>query len=103
MENTAKQKFTIEVCGIKMTVVTEDSQEEVMSVAEAVENRVGEIMLSARYVSKLEAALFVCLDACAEKRQMQKKLNEANSQNALLAARANQMQSELDRLKSGRK
>lgn len=102
MENKEKQKFTVEVSGIRMTVVTDEGQEEVMSVAEAVDARISEVMLSARYISRLEAALFVCLDACAEKRRMQKKLNEVSSQNALLAARVNQLQMELDRQKPGK-
>ncbi len=75
-----KQKYTVSLADCEIHVVTDEPREEVDAIAGAVDRRIREIHLHSRSCSRVDAALILCLEYCAEKLELQKKLKQANAE-----------------------
>lgn len=98
-----KNKHTIKLSDIMITILTEESCEYVNEVVEIVNNQIKDIITNGNHVSKIEAALFCALDNCSEKVKTQRKLISAEAQIALYLATINRLQAENDELRANLK
>ena len=76
-----KQKYSLMIADIQLSVVTDAPQEEVEKIVGILDRRMREINLNSRRCSKNEAALLCALDFCAERLSLQKKNAELESRN----------------------
>ena len=80
-----KQKYTITVANSEIHVITEEPKEAIDTIVGVVDRRIREIHLHSKSCSRVDAALILCLEYCAEKIKMQKKLKQANAEIERLA------------------
>ena len=81
-----KQKYTLSVADAEINVITDEPRETIDAIVGTVDRRIREINLKSRNCSRIEAALLVCLDYCAEKIKLQKKIKMADAEISRLAA-----------------
>lgn len=75
-----KQKYTVNLADCEIHIVTDEPREEVDAIVGAVDRRIREIHLHSKSCSRVDAALILCLEYCAEKSELQKKLKQANAE-----------------------
>ena len=68
-----KQKYSLMIADIQLSVVTDAPHEEVEKIVGILDRRMREINLKSRRCSKNEAALLCALDFCAERLSLQEK------------------------------
>ena len=81
-----KQKYTLVVADSEINVITDEPKEAIDTIVGVVDRRIREIHLHSRSCSKTEAALLLCLDYCAEKLKLQKKIRVSNTEIERLGA-----------------
>lgn len=81
-----KQKYTLSVADAEINIITDEPKESIDTVVGIVDRRIREINLKSRNCSRIEAALLLCLDYCAEKLKLQKKIKMADAEISRLAA-----------------
>lgn len=69
-----KQKYTITIADMELSVVSDAPSEEVEKVVGILDRRVRSILLKSQNCSKIEAALLCALDYCADKVKMKEAL-----------------------------
>lgn len=86
-----KQKYTITIADIEISVVSEAPSEDVEKVVGILDRRIRSILLKSQTCSKIEATLLCALDLCGDKLQMKEALEDvisdledANQKNAVL-------------------
>lgn len=75
-----KEKFTITIADMQISVVSEASSDEVEKVADILKRRVRSILLKSQNCSKTEAIILCALDLCAEKLQIKEVLETVSSE-----------------------
>lgn len=75
-----KQKYTVNLADCEIHIVTDEPREEVDAIVGAVDRRMREIHLHSKSCSRVDAALILCLEYCAEKSDLQKRLKQANAE-----------------------
>ena len=93
-----KQKYTLTVANTQINIVTEMSKDEIDAIVGIVDRRIREIHLHSRSCSRIDAAMLVCLDYCAEKIELQKTLKATNAQLDRLAVENELAQREISLL-----
>ena len=76
-----KQKYSLVIADIQLSVVTDAPQAEVEKVVGILDRRMREINLKSRRCSKNEAALLCALECCAERLTLQDKAAELEARN----------------------
>lgn len=71
-----KQKFALSVADTEINVITEESKEVIDTIVGIVDRRIREI--NNRNCPKNEAAILLCLDYCADKLNLQKKIKNSD-------------------------
>ncbi|MBE6718874.1 MAG: cell division protein ZapA [Ruminococcaceae bacterium] len=79
-----KEKITLVVSGVKITVVTENDPEYVKSLGRLLEKRVSDLVISSTSCSKNEALLLCALDYLDERNKLMKENEELKEQLAKL-------------------
>ena len=102
-----KQKYSLMIADIQLSVVTDAPHEEVEKVVGILDRRMREINLKSRRCSKNEAALLCALDFCAERLAYQEKATELETRNEKYAvvleglkAQVADLRAQVDRLAS---
>ena len=80
-----KQKYTLTVADAEINIITDEPKESIDTVVGIVDRRIREINLKSKNCSRIEAALLLCLDYCAEKLKLQKKIKMADAEISRLA------------------
>lgn len=80
-----KKKYTLTVADSQISVITEEPKEAIDTIVGVVDRRIREIHLHSKSCSRVDAALLLSLDYCAENIQMKKKLKQANAEIERLA------------------
>lgn len=75
-----KQKYTVTVADSEIHLVTEESKQELDDIVGAVDRRIREIHLHSRSCSRVDAALILCLEYCAEKNELQKMIKAQDAE-----------------------
>lgn len=92
-----KQKFTITLLDIPISLVSDESEERVHALAKALSERVQNVLWKSR-VSRTEAALFCALEYLSETENAKARADKAEAQLALYTANLARMREENDRL-----
>ena len=69
-----KKKYTITVANSEIHIVTEEPKEALDTIVGVVDRHVREIHLHSPACSRVDAAIILCLEYCAEKLKLKKKL-----------------------------
>ncbi len=79
-----KEKITLVVSGVKITVVTENDPEYVRSLGRLLEKRVSDLVISSTSCQKNEALLLCALDYLDERNKLAKENEELKAELAKL-------------------
>ena len=74
-----KQKYTITIADMELSVVSEAPSEDVEKVVGILDRRIRSILLKSQTCSKIEATLLCALDLCGDKLQIKEALEEVIS------------------------
>lgn len=95
-----KEKFNVEIAGVKLGLVSEEGKEYVDSVCASIEERLTQLMRSQRNCSLLEAALFCALDLYSSSEANEKKLKNLEAQVALYQVNVTRLKRENEELQT---
>ncbi len=93
-----KQKFTINLLDIPVSIVSDESEESVKALAQTLNERVRSVMWKSRQVSKTEAALFTALEYLSEMEKAKARADKAEAQLTLYSSNVVRLREETDRL-----
>ncbi len=102
MEQINKRKMAVEIAGVHLTLVTDESDSFVEAVVSQVDERM-ESMLNVGIrtgTSTLDAALLCALDAVSERLKAEKRVRTLEAQIALYEANLRSLKEELDGLRT---
>ena len=94
-----KEKFYVEIGGVKLGIVSEEGQAYVEAVANAVNDKINAMVSKNRSCSLLEAALFCALDSYSSGEGDAKKVKNLEAQIALYQANVNRLKKENEELR----
>ena len=97
-EFAMKQKYTITLLDMPVSVVSDEDEETVKALAKALNEKLQSALWKSRQVSKTEAALFCALDSFSEAQSTKQKLDKAEAQLELYTANLARMKEENERL-----
>ena len=102
-----KQKFTVTVADMQISVITEAPSEEVEKVVGVLDRRIRSLMLKSQNCSKTEATLLCALDFCADKIQTKEALEivlsdleDQKEKNAILEEKLALLEKNLEKTES---
>lgn len=93
-----KQKFTINLLDMPVSIVSDESEESVKALAAKLNERVKNVMWKSRQVTKTEAALFTALEYLSDFEGAKARADKAEAQLALYSANIVRLREENDRL-----
>lgn len=93
-----KQKFTINLLDMPVSIVSDESEESVKALAQKLNERVKSVMWKSRQVTKTEAALFTALEYLSDLEDAKARADKAEAQLALYSANIVRLREENDRL-----
>lgn len=95
-----KEKFYVEIAGIKLGIVSEEGQEYVNYIARSVEDRIKSMTGTQRNCSLVEAAIFCAMDFYSTCESDEKKLKNLEAQIALYQVNVNRLKRENEELQA---
>ena len=95
-----KQKFFVEIAGVRLGIISEDGQEYVESVAKAVNDRINQMVKGRKNCSLVEAAIFCAMDFYSTGEGDDRKIKNLEAQIALYQANVNLLKKENEELKA---
>ncbi len=95
-----KQKICVEIAGVKLSLLSENGEEYVASVAKTVDEAVRGVMKSQKNCSLIEAALFCAMNYCSQGTDDSMKVRNLETQVALYQANLNRMRRENEELRA---
>lgn len=93
-----KQKFTITLLDMPVSIVSDESEEDVKALAAKLNERVKAILFKSRQVSKTEAALFCALEYLSDVENAKSRADKAEAQLELYSSNVVRLREENDRL-----
>ena len=93
-----KQKFTINLVDIPVSIVSDESEESVKALAQTLSEHVKNIMWKSRQASKTEAALFCALEYLSDMEKAKMRADKAEAQLTLYSSNVVRLREENDRL-----
>ena len=97
MENNQKKKYTLEIAGTSLTLVSDEGDAFVKAVSTKLDSRMSELLKSSFRVSILDAAILCALDYLGEDVKAEKKIRSLETQLELYEVKMRNMAEELDR------
>jgi len=79
-EKHMKQRYTVDVAGTVLNLLSEESEEYVMGLAKIVSRKINDLVMSSKRCTKLEAAILACLDYLDDKMKTAVKVDDLQSQ-----------------------
>lgn len=86
MEKTQKRKITVDIAGVPLTLITDESDSFVDAVVAQVNERMAVAPHTIRSSSRMDAALLCALDACGDKLHAEKRVRNLEAQIAIYEA-----------------
>lgn len=99
MENNTKKRYSVNIAGIPLNIITEESEDLVNKTAQELSARIRAITNHSFCVSKLDAAILCALDSLAEANKSGCKVRALEAQLAVLEMDMENLRTELDDLK----
>ena len=93
-----KQKFTITLLDIPVSIVSDESEESVKALAAKLNEHVKNVLWKTRQVSKTEAALFCALEYLSDAENAKQRADKAEAQLDLYSNNIVRLREENDRL-----
>lgn len=93
-----KQKFTINLLDMPVSIVSDESEETVKALAAKLSERVKNVLWKSRQISKTEAALFTALEYLSELESAKVRADKAEAQLELYSTNVLRLREENDRL-----
>ena len=93
-----KQKFTISLLDMPVSIVSDESEESVKALAATLNEHVKNLMWKSRQVTKTEAALFCALEYLSDAESAKARADKAEAQLTLYSANIVRLREENDRL-----
>ncbi len=95
----AKKKVTVKIAGVPLTLVTDEPQDFVDAVSEAVNERVVEVTRNSYRINRADAALLCAVDFCGDKLKAEKKVRNLETQLSLYNVNMRRLREEIVALK----
>lgn len=95
-----KEKFYVDIAGIKLGIVSEEGKDYVDSIAKAVNDRIYQMTRNQRNCSLVEAAIFCAMDFYSTCESDEKKLKNLEAQIALYQVNVNRLKRENEELQA---
>ncbi|MBO5374261.1 MAG: cell division protein ZapA [Clostridia bacterium] len=95
-----KQKFYVEIAGVKLGIVSEEGQEYVEDVARTVNDKINLMIHSQKNCSLVEAAIFCAMDFYSTGAGDSRKVKNLEAQIALYQANVNRLKKENEELRA---
>ncbi len=93
-----KQKFTINLVDIPVSIVSDESEDSVKALAATLNEHVKGVMWKSRQASKTEAALFCALEYLSDKEKATARADKAEAQLTLYSNNVVRLREENERL-----
>lgn len=90
-----KERYNIEISGIQLTIVSDETEDFVNSIVARIDERVNDLVVRNKRCSKLDAALLCALDYCGEAVKAEKRIRNLEAQISLYDANIKRMREEL--------
>lgn len=90
-----KERYNIEISGIQLTIVSDESEDFVNAIVARIDERVNDLVVRNKRCSKLDAALLCALDYCGEAVKAEKRIRNLEAQISLYDANIKRMREEL--------
>ena len=94
-----KEKFYVEIGGIRLGIVSEEGQEYVENIAKALNDRINSKILNRKNCSLVEASIFCAMDFFSSGDINSKKVKNLEAQIALYQAHVSRLKKENDELR----
>lgn len=75
-----KQRYTVEVAGSTLNLLSDESEEYVIGLAKIVSRKINDMVMSSKRCTKLEAAIMASLDYLDDKMKTAVKVDDLQSQ-----------------------
>ena len=95
-----KEKFFVEIAGVRLGIVSEEGKEYVESVANAVNERITKMLRSQKNCSLVEASIFCAMDFYSTGAGDSRKLKNLEAQIALYQANVNRLKKDNEELRA---
>ena len=95
-----KQKFYVEISGVRLGIVSEEGQEYVENIARAVNDKINQMLLNQRHCSLVEAAIFCAMDFYSTGESDGRKVKNLEAQVALYQANVSRLKKENEELRA---
>ena len=92
---TVKEHYNIEISGIQLNIVSDETEDFVNSIVARIDERVNDMVVRNKRCSKLDAALLCALDYCGEAVKAEKRIRNLEAQISLYDANIKRMREEL--------
>ena len=89
-----KQRYTVEVAGSTLNLLSEESEEYVIGLAKIISRRINDIVMSSKRCTKLEASIMASLEYLDDKMKTAVKVDDLQSQIMNYATEATQLRRE---------
>ena len=99
MENN-KKKYTLEIAGMPMTIVTDEPASFVESIITRINERIAEMTAGSYRISTLDAALLCSIDYLGDKLKAEKRIRNLEAQVSLYEDNIKRLREELDEAKA---
>ena len=99
MEENTKRKVDLNIAGIQMSLITDESEAHVASITRRMDERMSALLSNVK-LSKLDAALLCALDFCSDKIVAEKRLRNLEAQVSLYEVNLRRLKSEVTALKN---
>ncbi|MBR5311727.1 MAG: cell division protein ZapA [Clostridia bacterium] len=99
MENN-KKKYTLEIAGMPMTIVTDEPASFVESIITRLNERISEMTAGSYRISTLDAALLCSIDYLGDKLKAEKRIRNLEAQVSLYEDNIKRLREELDEAKA---
>lgn len=103
MENNQKKKYTVEIAGTSLTIVSDEGDTFVKNVTSKLNTRMNELVKSSFRISALDAAILCALDYLGEGLKAEKKVRNLETQLELYEVKMKNMSEELEKYRSAEK
>jgi cell division protein ZapA (FtsZ GTPase activity inhibitor) len=80
MENNAKKRISLDIAGVSLNIVTDESEEFVQKIAETLSNRINRMRSSSFQISVLDAALLCAIENVSERLTAEKQIRSLQAQ-----------------------
>ncbi len=103
MENNQKKKYTVEIAGTSLTIVSDEGDAFVKNVTSKLNTRMNELVKSSFRISALDAAILCALDYLGEGMKSEKKVRSLETQLELYEVKMRNMSEELEKYRNAEK